>query len=46
MYMGPSLEARLGELRPREDWLQIFQVLLDENDATLPVTKDVVTPKK
>jgi hypothetical protein len=46
MYMGPLLAAHLGELRPREDWLQIFQVLLDENDATLPMTKDVVTPKK
>jgi hypothetical protein len=45
LALGPDLNVFLGELRPREDWLHIFQVYLDEL-MPQPSYKDFTTPKK
>jgi hypothetical protein len=43
--LGPDLKVFLGELCPREDWLHIFQVYLDELTPQ-PSYKEFTTPKK
>jgi len=43
--MGSDLIYYLGELRPREDWLRIFQALLEENEEEM-IVKPLITPKK
>jgi hypothetical protein len=45
-YMGSDLNTYLGELRPREDWLRIFQAYMEENEESNTVSKVLVTPKK
>jgi len=43
--LGSDLNSYLGELRPREDWLRLFQAVLDENGEDALV-KPLITPKK
>ncbi len=40
--LGSTLEPMLGELRPQEDWLRIFQAILDETT----VSTSFETPRK
>jgi hypothetical protein len=42
---GTSLEPLLGDLRPREEWLLIFQGFLDSIQDN-PATKQLSTPRK
>jgi hypothetical protein len=45
-YLEASiLNAYLAELRPREDWLKIFQAILDDHQDD-PDLKPLITPKK
>ena len=44
-FLGSDLSSYLGELRPREDWLRLFQAVLDENGEDNAV-KPLITPKK
>jgi len=42
---GTELESLLGELRPREEWLLIFQGFLDTIQDN-PATKQLSTSRK
>lgn len=43
---GTNLNIMLGKLRPREDWLCIFQSMLEESAPEPKFESSVVTPKK